>query len=509
MVDKPLVNCKTKLLLVNPKSKPGQNIHSKNKSMYPYSLLFLLSYLYKNGYTNGRILDLSCADDSEAELREYLKSGDFDVVGFTSTTESRFLVWDLIRATKKILPRAKIIVGGNHFTYTAELSLGAIKEIDIVVRGEGELTLLELMQIFEKGDDLSNVLGISYRKGKKIVHTDRRPAEDDLNKLNVDEGALQFIDVPNGDYSPFMNMRNYTFENLKTLPIHVGRGCPGRCVFCLYNKKKYRMRSVDSVLQEINHKIKKYNCHCFHLQDPFLVKREDFIRDFCNRLLNEKINIKWYAESRVDINPELLELMSRAGCISMDFGLESVSPRVITAINKNINVDQAETMIQECHRNKIRILMFIMVSLPDERDADSLKTLDFIKKHRDNLSTAAAITRIYPGTELERMAKERGIIDPDFDWYDRNYVNQLQDPSSEDHNVPIWLEYRSIDSIKNTLKEIDSIQISTKPLLLLVLQQLKPFLFDWKNKGLKYRIHWGKIFLRAVYLKLFYLIKGI
>ena len=244
---------KTKLLLINT-NDPAIDFFQHNESMYPYSLLFLLSYLHRNNYKNARILDLSVVHNAEKQLKEYLKKNEFDVVGFTTSTENRFQTWDLIKTTKKTLPKAKIIVGGNHFTYTAEETLQNIPEIEIVVRGEGEITLLELIDSFEAKKKFNNIKGISYRKNKKIINNPDQLLEYDIDRLNIDDEVIKYADILGGKYTPFMDMRNFEFDNIKTKHVHIGRGCPGRCVFCLFHKKKYRMRTVDSVINEIKYK---------------------------------------------------------------------------------------------------------------------------------------------------------------------------------------------------------------------------------------------------------------
>ncbi|GEM_PF-604231 len=495
----------TKLLLVNPPQSPISHLSQNSNNWYPYSLLFLISYLYKNGYRNGKILDLSVTKDTKEELEKYLKDNKFEVIGFTSTTENRFLVLELIKSAKKAAPKAKIIVGGDHFTYTAKEALKAIPEIDIVVRGEGELILSELIKAFERKKSFSNILGITYRKGKKIIENLDHPLEHDLDKLNIEESASKFIVIPKGNYSPFRIMRNYEREKLKALYIHAGRGCPGRCVYCLYNKKKYRTRSVESILKEIKEKIKKYNCNVFYLHDPFLLKNKDFVIKFCNRILKENINVKWYAESRLDVDVSLIPLMKKAGCISMDFGLESCSPRVIEAIRKGINMAQAQRIIDVCKKQGIKIKLFTMISLPEETEKDALETLGFLRKNKKFIATfSKSITRIYPGSELEAMAKEKGILDKNFDWYDGTYKNPIANLMEVKYaQTPVWLENLSPEFIQRILLKYSELEKTKEPFFV-PFEVIWDYIFDWKNETLAIKINRAKNYLKIISLKLGY-----
>ncbi|MBU1122096.1 MAG: B12-binding domain-containing radical SAM protein [Candidatus Omnitrophica bacterium] len=489
------------ILLVNSPSKP-EEVQAGENNMYPLSLLFLSSFLCKNGY-RAKILDLSTSMEPRVEFSRYLRAKGADIIGFTATTENRFLVLDLITDSKKVLTKAKIVVGGNHFTYTAQQALEVIPEIDVVVRGEGEITFLELVKAYEGKEDITNILGISYRENNKIIHNLDRPFEKDIDKFVIQEEVFEDAILPYGNYSPFMRMRNYYWKDVKTLSIHAGRGCPGKCVYCLYNKKQYRTRSVDSVIREIKIKREKYRCSAFHLQDPHLLKRQEFVQDFCGRLLKEDIKIEWYAETRADIDIGVLDIMKESGCISLDFGLESASEKVLKSIKKGIRLEQAEKLIKRCAKLGIRIKVFTMISHPDEKEEDALKTLRFLNAFRRNITSySGAVTRIYPGSELEAMAKKRGIISENFQWYDRNYQNGMQDLVQG--CVPVWIEYLSPNFIRFCKKEIDRISLLGKPILKSILERLKPFVFKWSVEDIKMKWRLIRRLFKALYYRIVY-----
>jgi len=259
--------------------------------------------------------------------------------------------------------------------------------------------------------------------------------------------------LPYGNYSDFMLLRNYEEDQLKALPIHVGRGCPHKCVYCLYGKVKYRTRRAASVAKEIEEKHIAYNCDVFHLQDPNISKNKKFLKELCDELDSRRLNIKWYAEARADLNIEMLEVMAKSGCISLDIALESGSNSVLKSIRKNTNVEQTSRVIDACHELGIRTYIFLMLSLPDETRDDAYATVEFVKSKLSKLSKIGrcAITTIYPGTEIEQMALDRGILPESFSWYERVYIGAMPD---RDPITPVWLEHLDVLFIQETLKEL-------------------------------------------------------
>ncbi|MBN2406502.1 MAG: cobalamin-dependent protein [Elusimicrobia bacterium] len=488
-----------KILLVNPPASPDV-IYSKNNSMYPFSLLFLSSYLKKNGYSCS-ILDLSTTGNIREYFAGYIEESEYDLVGFTATAENRFLVWDLIREVKDRSPGTAVVAGGKFFTYTARAALENISELDIVVRGEGEITFHELVRNIDRGEPIEDIAGITFRKDGAILSTPDREFEKDLDRLNIREAFHDNVILPGGRYSPYMIMRNYEGERVKAVPVHAGRGCPGRCVFCLHNNVRYRTRSVDSVISEITEKKELLGCSNFHLQDPFLLKRVDFVKSFCSRLIEERLDINFYVETRADIDTGLLELLKEAGCISLDFGLESASQKVLDSIGKGISLGQARAVIDECDRLGIRIKVFTMISLPDEEKEDALKTVRFLEKHRKHITNySGGITRIYPGSELEKMAYERGILGRNFSWYDRNYVNSM--PGAGKAAVPVWIEHLDPGFIRYCRKRIDNIKLSKISLPGSIYRNSRAFVFDWSSRGIKRKTSLIIFFVKVLFSKI-------
>ncbi|MFP4474777.1 MAG: B12-binding domain-containing radical SAM protein [Desulfatibacillaceae bacterium] len=476
-----------KTLLVNMASSPDFVGDPKN-SMYPYSLLFVASYMLKNG-EDCTILDLSTTGDFRRVFSDFLQENPYGLIGFTCTAENRFMVIDLIRDAKVLLPDSIIVVGGKFFTYTDQECLRNVPEVDYVVRDEGEVTFLELVRCLESKGNLDEVAGITLRKNGEIRRNPKRPPVRDLDEVLLVDSVYDRVVNPAGEYSHFMRMRNFEGRELRCLPIHVGRGCPGKCAFCLYHKWMYRGRTADSLLREVKAKMETYECNVFHFDDPHLLKRKKFIEDFYARVKEEKLDIKFYVETRVDIDLRYVDMLTEIGCISMDFAIESASPKVIGSIRKNIEISDAVALLKRARKAGVKLKVFSMVSLPDETTEDLRMTTDFLKKYRKYIDTfSGGITRIYPGTDLERMAKERGLLPEDFDWYDREYRNELvEHPDFSRYlrcpDVPVWIEHLSPEEIFAHKKEIEKLTINRFPLAVLLVDRVSKYwfhaLFKW------------------------------
>ena len=203
----------------------------------------------------------------------------------------------------------------------------------------------------------------------------------------------------------------------------------------------------------------KFGVSNFMFCDPSFCERKEFAKEFCTRLIRENVNIKWYCEARVDTPLELLDLMAEAGCISLDFAIESGSEKVLKTLRKNINIPQAMEFAKHAKELNIRTLVFFMVSLPDEKEEDALQTLRVAEK-------LAGYTRyldinptfVLPGTQLETIARERGILPPDFSWYDSRFHNPYPDLGYD--NLPLYLEGLSVEFVRSIQNEFKRLKYS-------------------------------------------------
>lgn len=440
------------IILVNPSGGLYSGGDDKSSQyMYPYSLVCLQNYLIKNGI-ESKMYDLY--NTGHAELIEHCKDLVSPIIGVTSQSYNRDNAIELIREIKTVSPTSIIVTGGKHFSYCSEDALKHIKEIDIVVRGEGEITFYELVDALRTGQALDAIAGITYRDSDKIIQNKERKLESKIDKFSLDYRKL-----PENDFAKGIFLRNYENENIRSFPVLLGRGCSQKCIYCSYKAMAYRVRSLESIFSEIIFLKEKYKKNYFTFSDPSFCERKTFATEFCERLIRENLNIKWYCEARVDTPIELLELMAKAGCISLDFALESGSDKVLKAIRKNIDVAQTLEFAKECNRLGIRSLVFLMVSLPEETEDDAYQTLEMARKlSKYTRYITLSVGLILPGTDLEILAKEKGILPQDFSWFEQKFYHQHTDLGPK--NVPLYLENLSVDFIRDFIKQFNKIKFA-------------------------------------------------
>ncbi len=431
------------------------------KSFSPhYSLEYIRFYLMDHGY-DAEVIDCSHYGPGLEGVIAKLNEGEKPIIGITAYTRERFAAYDLIRKIRNDIHGSLIVVGGRHFTYLADEALKNLPEIDIIVRGEGEITFKEICDSVYMKKVLKDIKGISFREEGSVIHTPDRPLEHNLDLFrSFDKDHLP---DPNryslvGELYKVGGTKGEGF--LKGFAIFTTRGCPSRCVFCSLTVAKVRYRSIDSVLDEIEEKIKITGARCVIFKDPSLTAVKKHVKELCEKIIERNLNIRWVCYSRVDIDLEILTLMKKAGLFAVEIALESGSPRVLKAVKKRIDIDQFQRFCIEAYNLGIRVFVFCMVSLPDETLEDVDMTISLIDKLSKYIYTAPGLqaTRILPDAALYDIAKERKVLPDDFDWF-KPYKSGT-DPriANPDYStVPLYLEHLTQADIINKINEFDMI----------------------------------------------------
>ena len=448
------------------------------ETLYPFSLLYLASHLKKNNI-RSQVIDCLAAKFDLQDLGKRLKKLNPDIIGFTSTTVNRFNTLNSVRYIKKILPNAKIILGGRHFSYVREETLHKVPEVDFVVSGEGEITLLELVKCIRSNGRFDKIKGITFRNEGNIIRNQPRQVHGKIDDFDLlPEGDMDII----GKYNFFIPMRHFRYNSI---PILVGRGCPNKCTFCVQRTDTYRVRGIDSVMREIDRKYNQTGNKFINFIDPALTIRRKFVYELCQALDDYPVNFKWYCEGRADTPVETIKRMSRSGCIALDFGLESGSLKVLKAIQKGIKLDQAQSFAKLCHSLNIKNLVFTMVSMPEETEKDAQMTLDFLKIISPYVHTYVnAVMQIFVGTKLEIQAREKGILPKSFSWFDEGFMQPIKEfgPST----IPIYYEHLTPDYIMAWQKEFQRIRDKyASDYRYEVKTKIGLTLFDWRHENLK------------------------
>ena len=439
------------VLLVSPKSYDDRHSQKvKAYKLFPYSIVYLANYLTKKDLCDIDYIDLVM--ETREDLYRRVGEERFDLVGFTSTPEARFSTIDTIQKVRAISPKTKIVTGGFFFTQTATDALKHVPEIDFVVRGEGELTLAELVKALSTdAQDVSHVEGLTYRCNEQIISNPPRKPARRIDEFHIDYNLIQ---KPGYDLLfPLSNWRDR--DDIRAFPLMIGRGCSQKCIFCMHNFLGYRVMKLETIIETIDWAMVNLGTRYFMFADPSFSERGEFVTQLCNYLIENNYHIKWHCEGRADMPLDQLRLMSKAGCISIDFALESGSNLILKTLKKRLTVDKVEAFAQTCSELGIRMYFFTMISLPDEKPEHFMETLNIVKKlyQYGNIRTSIAPLIIFPGLELETIAKERGLMPEGFSWFDRDYQCRYRFVKPRESNMPHYLEHLTEEQVIEYLNE--------------------------------------------------------
>jgi anaerobic magnesium-protoporphyrin IX monomethyl ester cyclase len=392
-----------KILLVNP---PYAYAYGKMKTLipsYPPIGLAYLASVLKNHEVS--ILDMSVSRMDKKKFKNYVKSGNFDVIMFTATTPTINTVGNLCKIVKECNENITTIVGGSHPSALPERTLKENEAIDIIVIGEGEKTVEELVSHLSKNKKLNKVKGICYRKDSKIVRTATRPFITELDSLPLP--AHDMLDLDSYTY--------WCQQGKKFSAIVTSRGCPYNCTFCCRGAfgQLYRYRNTKSVIDEIK-LLTELGVDEIHIIDDnftMIEKRSIKILDEI-RSNFPKLHIAFINGVRIDrTNKNLLIKMKKTNVYYIGYGIESGNQRILDSIKKGITLSQAEKIVGLSKKIGIDfVACFFILGFPDETIKSIEDTIKFAKKIKPHFAKFSTLVP-YPGTEVYEKLKREGRIE--------------------------------------------------------------------------------------------------
>jgi anaerobic magnesium-protoporphyrin IX monomethyl ester cyclase len=402
-----------KLILVYPNQTELDDLKDKHpfvpgyrpKPLVPLGMLYLCS----NIDHDVEFIDNNIKKYSNDRLFKEIMKAKPDIVGFGGT----MMEWIQAQKVSKMLHEADIptIYGGPNATLNSEKH---IHYFDYIVRGEGDITLNELLTALEKAKYLKTVKGIWFKQIDKIIKNPDRPFIENLDSLKYPARHLANLD----DYD-----RIQIYSKERPCDVIVGsRGCPYNCRFCsskYFWKRTYRYRDVNEVIEEVNFIIEKYGTKVVHFrEDNFTVYRKR-VFEFCDRL--KEIDIKWICQSRVnDIDEKLIKKMKDAGCIGISFGFESANNHTLDYLNKGITLEESIKAIDICEKVGMNWSGGFMVGCPNETEGDIKRTLEFVRQIRKYthcyLSPGAAQFLGFPVSETYFEMLNDSLVE--YNWQD-------------------------------------------------------------------------------------------
>ncbi|MBN2071485.1 MAG: cobalamin-dependent protein [Candidatus Krumholzibacteriota bacterium] len=438
------------ILLINP---PYAYIDTKKRDQGlgpPHGLGYLAANLQKYGH-EVVILDGALANYSWKRLEAEMKKHNPDIVGISFITKNRFPAFKVIKIARNMFPDCMIVAGGPHPSLAVQDTLEHIEELDVIVIGEGEQTIVELAQVRQGKRTLSDVSGIAYLEKGETVMTDRR------ERLNLDD--LPFPARELYYHNNFME-RISPRQKVPLGFIVSSRGCPGNCSFCSSVRVwgKWKARTPGNVMKEIELLYNSYGKRVIWFVDNNFTADMDRVEEICDRLIHARMNLEWICYCRTDgITFSLLEKMKKSGCREVIFGLESGSQRILDeVIAKGTTLEQNEKVLQWCDQLEILKMMDFIISHPSETVEDLEKTMLLIRKYgRKNAVVAWTTMHPYPGTKIYKMAIENGLLPPDFSWADERFRG-YQTLSAVHGDVPIFVDKLSWFDFSKVLVELSA-----------------------------------------------------
>lgn len=402
-----------KVLLINPPWVIGEN---KNLWKYVASawpslgLGYIAAVLEHAGHAVSYI-DCSAEHYTVSDMEKVLEDyKDFDFAGITATTPLINNGLSIAAFIKKNNPSIKVVFGGVHPSIFPDEIL-ANPNVDFVVVDEGEETMAELVS----GKPVEDIFGLCYKDGRGVVKNPTRPLIGNLDSIPPPAYHL----MPIKKYYPAVG----SYKRLPAMMLFATRGCPGRCTFCYRTfYGVVRKRSARNIIDEIKILQSDYGVKEIAFYDDTFTLFKDVVFEFCDIILNEKIDIVWSCFTRVDhINEELLHKIKAAGCHLILFGVESADETILQNVNKKISLDKVKEAIKLARAAGIESRASFMFGNQGETEETIKKTIDFAIE-LDPDEAQFNITTPYPGTEMFMWAKMNGYI-KSFNWDDYSMSN--------------------------------------------------------------------------------------
>ena len=413
----------------------------------PYGILQLAAYLERDAReVEVGVLDCNAEQVDWKGLERRIEAFNPDVVASSAlATCNTYVAVRTLETAKRVAPEALTVAGGQHFTATAQQSLETYPEIDVIVRGEGEQTLVELVKNADNRTAFSQIRGISFRYKGKIHHTPPRPLIKDLDTLPYP--GYHFVEniVHKYHFTAMAGPKNpYAL-------VEGSRGCSHRCTFCTqwrHWQGTWRAKSPKRIADEIEFCHRNYGSRFIWLTDDNfgLGKRaSDLAEEIIRRGISEEI--MWFTQVRCDDvvkNRDVLSKMRKAGLRWVLLGVESPRHSTLKTFKKDIAPEDAEKAVRLLKENDIFAhAMFIIGERKDT--AESIASLREFVNDLDPDLTIFAILTPFPGTEIFEEAKRNGWIE-DFNWAHYDMVHAIMPTetlSREEVQQELYECYRS------------------------------------------------------------------
>lgn len=394
----------------------------------PFGALYIAALLLKDGH-EVQIVNVDIERIGYPEVLDRIEQFSPDIIGFSGIVSTAYkYIKDMSGIIRDRFPMVKQIVGGS--ISAASETILQNTPIDVVVKGEGELTVKELVSVLQKGGNLREVRGIAFRDDEDgIVATMPRKQIKSLDELPYP--AYDLLDMEHYLIDPLKYIEHFTkngYENVdprfyephrrnkKLMVIHTVRGCTHRCTFCQRHMKGIRLHSLEYLFDYVEFLMNKYNVGFFSFGAELFFPNKKYYWEFIDSIKNRKLDILFYITgARVNtVDKDILLALKEVGCWMIEYGFESGSQKMLDIMEKGTTVEQNTQVARWTKEAELFTVPSIILGMPGETEKTVWESINFLKKidagwHQYMVNYPLAL----PGSPLYDYAKVKGYITND------------------------------------------------------------------------------------------------
>ncbi|MBI4848383.1 MAG: B12-binding domain-containing radical SAM protein [Nitrospirae bacterium] len=399
-----------RILVINVSLRPPPA-----RKWVPLGLAFIMSAMKRAGF-GFDLLDLDAQPKTPEEVEKFLQTNRYDVVAMGCiVTGYKHIKW-LSQTIRSFHPQTTIVVGNSVASSIPQILLTKTGS-DIAVVGEGDETIVDILQCLQAKGDLGAVKGVYYKKEGQVVATPSRPVIKDVNSIQIPDWSPFDIEVYIESQSKWLNDPRPPIppDQIRAFPVNTARGCPYTCTFCYqaFQHTKYRWRSPESIISEMRLYHEKYGINHFAFADELTFFSIEQTEKFADAMLESGLQVYWDADCRSglftkDEHVRIAEKMKRGGLMSLSFSLESANPDILKWMNKRIGPDAFLRQVDILRQANVASLTSIVIGYPTETEETIKATMECCIQ--SGIYPSAGYLLPQPGTEMYDYAVERGYI---------------------------------------------------------------------------------------------------
>lgn len=381
----------------------------------PLGIAYITTAMKKAGIVFD-LLDIDVNRYSDEYVCDYLSDHKYDVVCLGCIVTGYRIIKDLCAIIRHYYPNATIIVGNSVADSIPEILLTKT-ESDIVVIGEGDITVVELLGCIKSGRSLEQVKGIVYKKDSSLFWTEPRPVIKDLTMVPIiDYTIWDFEKYVEGFQASINEPLPLPREQLRGIGVNTARGCINRCTFCyhVFRKAPYRHRSWKHVMEEIKILVNQYGINYIMFNDELTFSTKKSVFEFLDAVNKAGLKFFWQGDCRGNLftseeDIKIVKSLKENGCVGMAYSLESSDPTILKDMNKHMTIEQFTFQTQLFHKAGIPVWTSLVFGYPQETPETIRATIDCCIQNQ--IYPSAGYLLPFPGSEMYQYALDHGFID--------------------------------------------------------------------------------------------------